>query len=189
MFVPQVGHAVKKENIKIPQYWPFMKGIHLSSVDSLHKGPDRNSPDSKLHGANMGPTWVLSAPDGPHVGPTNLAIRDGKRFQIILRLHDPSLKTHVSVKVSVHGGLTTCHHANAPATHLDGVMAYIKRVKIRNRLIWEKKYQCNLYRLLTFFYWSNISRERLLHRWFRKCQLMSLLLELPNWFRFRKKWI
>ena len=25
--------------------------------------------DSKLHGTNMGPTWVLSAPDGPHVGP------------------------------------------------------------------------------------------------------------------------
>ena len=24
----------------------------------------------------MGPNWVLSAPDGPHVGPTNLAIRD-----------------------------------------------------------------------------------------------------------------
>ena len=24
-------------------------------------------PDSKVHGANMGPTWVLSAPDGPHV--------------------------------------------------------------------------------------------------------------------------
>ena len=24
----------------------------------------------------MGPTWVLSAPDGPHVGPTNLAIRE-----------------------------------------------------------------------------------------------------------------
>ena len=34
-------------------------------------------PDSKVHGANMGPTWVLSAPDGPHVGPMNLAIRDG----------------------------------------------------------------------------------------------------------------
>ena len=25
----------------------------------------------------MGPTWVLSAPDGPHIGPMNLAIRDG----------------------------------------------------------------------------------------------------------------
>ena len=34
-------------------------------------------PDSKVHGANMGSTWVLSAPDGPHVGPVNLAIRDG----------------------------------------------------------------------------------------------------------------
>ena len=32
-------------------------------------------PDSKVHGANMGPTWVLSAPDGPHVGPMNVAIR------------------------------------------------------------------------------------------------------------------
>ena len=32
------------------------------------------SPDSKVHGANMGPTLVLSAPDGPHVGPMNLAI-------------------------------------------------------------------------------------------------------------------
>ena len=30
------------------------------------------SPDSKVHGANMGPTWVLSAPDGPHVGPWTL---------------------------------------------------------------------------------------------------------------------
>ena len=33
------------------------------------------APDSKIHGPNMGPTWVLSAPDGPHVGPMNLAIR------------------------------------------------------------------------------------------------------------------
>ena len=35
-----------------------------------------NIPDSKVHGANMGPTWVRSAPDGPHVGPMNLAIGD-----------------------------------------------------------------------------------------------------------------
>ena len=31
--------------------------------------------DSKVHGANMGPNWVLAAPDGTHVGPMNLAIR------------------------------------------------------------------------------------------------------------------
>ena len=30
--------------------------------------------NSKVHGANMGPTWDMSAPDGPHVGPKNLAI-------------------------------------------------------------------------------------------------------------------
>ena len=33
-------------------------------------------PYNKVHGANMGPTWVLSAPHGPHVGPMDLAIRD-----------------------------------------------------------------------------------------------------------------
>ena len=32
------------------------------------------SPDSKSHGTNMGPVWVLSAPDGPHVGPMNFVI-------------------------------------------------------------------------------------------------------------------
>ena len=30
--------------------------------------------DSKFHEANIGPTWVLSAPDGPHVCPMNLAV-------------------------------------------------------------------------------------------------------------------
>ena len=33
-------------------------------------------PYSKVCRANMGPTWVPWAPDGPHVGPMNLAIRD-----------------------------------------------------------------------------------------------------------------
>ena len=33
-----------------------------------------NDSDSKVHGANMGPTWVLSAPDGPHVSPMNFVI-------------------------------------------------------------------------------------------------------------------
>ena len=37
-------------------------------------------PDNKVHGANMGSTWVLSAPEGPHVGPMNLAIRDYSLF-------------------------------------------------------------------------------------------------------------
>ena len=31
-------------------------------------------PDSKAHGANMGPNWGRQDPSGPHVGPMNLAI-------------------------------------------------------------------------------------------------------------------
>ena len=31
-------------------------------------------PDSKVHGANMGPTWGRQDPGGPHVGPMNFAI-------------------------------------------------------------------------------------------------------------------
>ena len=33
-------------------------------------------PDSKVHGANMGPTWGRQDPGGSHVGPINLAIWD-----------------------------------------------------------------------------------------------------------------
>ena len=39
-------------------YFEFQMGIHI--------------PDSKVHGANMGPTWVLSAPDGPMLAPWTL---------------------------------------------------------------------------------------------------------------------
>ena len=42
------------------------------SMDDIGQPKD---PDNNVHGANMGPTWVLSAPDGPHVGPMNLGIK------------------------------------------------------------------------------------------------------------------
>ena len=34
----------------------------------------RGFPDNEIHGANMGPNWVLSALGGPHIGHMNLAI-------------------------------------------------------------------------------------------------------------------
>ena len=44
--------------------------------DGLHElAIAETFPDSKVHGTNMGPTWILPAPDGPHVGPMNLAMR------------------------------------------------------------------------------------------------------------------
>ena len=47
-----------------------------------------NNPDSKDHEANMGPTWVLSAPGGPHVGPINLPIRAKDKMSAALSLYD-----------------------------------------------------------------------------------------------------
>ena len=41
------------------------------------------TPDSKIHEANMGPTWVLSAPDAPHAGPMKLAIGDSMEMSEI----------------------------------------------------------------------------------------------------------
>ena len=45
-------------------------------VSDIYRSFILSNSDSKVHGANMGPTWVLSAPDGPHVGHMNFAIRD-----------------------------------------------------------------------------------------------------------------
>ena len=56
----------------------FISYYYVLPKDKSHTqiASDKSIPDSKVHGANMGPTWVLPAPDGPHVGPMNLAIRD-----------------------------------------------------------------------------------------------------------------
>ena len=39
-------------------------------------------PDSRVHGANMGPIWGRQDPDWPHVGPMNFAIWDRPGFNI-----------------------------------------------------------------------------------------------------------
>ena len=50
-------------------------------------------PDSKVHGANMGPTWVLLAPDEPHVGRWTLLLGTGLQHEKSLFLKIP----HVSM--------------------------------------------------------------------------------------------
>ena len=63
-------------------------------------------PDSKVHEANMGPTWVLSAPDGPHVGPINLAIG-------VASVHDGSydvvVESTVNIQLSIQLDICWCH--------------------------------------------------------------------------------
>ena len=48
----------------------MMSFVLLSFCDNNHWG----FPDSKVHGANMGPIWGRQDQGGPHVGPTNFAI-------------------------------------------------------------------------------------------------------------------
>ena len=40
-----------------------------------------HTPDSKVHGANMGFIWGRQDPGGPHVGPMNFAIWHSRQIQ------------------------------------------------------------------------------------------------------------
>ena len=43
---------------------------------------DVASPDSKVHGANMGPIWGRQDPGGTHVGPMNFALWVCIRYKV-----------------------------------------------------------------------------------------------------------
>ena len=65
-----------------------------------------NIPDSKVHGANMGPTWVLPVPDGHRVGPLNLAIRDDAYYVNI----DLFISPGNQMTLSEYGTMRNCGH-------------------------------------------------------------------------------
>ena len=76
-------HQVPKANImkgRLTVWWPM-----CGCVVDLGWSSALINPDSNVHGANMWPTWVLSAPDEPHVSPMNLAIRE-----VLLHMKSPS---------------------------------------------------------------------------------------------------
>ena len=58
-------------------------------------------PDSKVHGANMGPTWGRQDPGGPHVGPMNFAIWFGfhgfHRVAQFIKIVQISLTLYISL--------------------------------------------------------------------------------------------
>ena len=63
-------------------------------------------PDSKVHGANMGPIWGRQDQVGPHVGPMNFAIWGGTaKLTLITMRHLQQLagikhKTHMNWKLT-----------------------------------------------------------------------------------------
>ena len=73
-----VKYNAKGRNTKRLILYPgciFWFHTQTDRQQTTHWGFQVSVPNSKVHGANIGPTWVLSAPDVPHVGPINLAIR------------------------------------------------------------------------------------------------------------------
>ena len=52
-------------------------------------------PNSKVHGANMGLTWGMSAPDGPYVGQMNLLSGIVSRQMAVLASRQP-INKHVA---------------------------------------------------------------------------------------------
>ena len=64
------------------QHW-FSHYLSIDAEGDESSYLTNDDPDDKVQRANIGPTWVLSAPVGPHVGLMNLAIRG------------PSLLTHI----------------------------------------------------------------------------------------------
>ena len=58
---------------------PMILSDSSSGAHRHHDWPSHliYDPDNNVHGANMGPTWVRSAPGGPHIGLMNLAIWGG----------------------------------------------------------------------------------------------------------------
>ena len=48
--------------------------------NAIDNHQDYTIPDSKVHGANMGPIWGRQDPGGPHVGHLSFAIWDNMKW-------------------------------------------------------------------------------------------------------------
>ena len=63
----------------------------------------QHNPDSKVHGANMGPIWGRQDPGGPHVGPMNLAIREWSLHLVSNLLWWCNDRLHYRTRQLLHG--------------------------------------------------------------------------------------
>ena len=103
-------------------YRLFVRTIHQWPIDSNHQSPvtrepflisERRhgtrfkssflssfNPDSKVYEANMGPTWVPSAPGGPYVGTMNLAIREAINKQQRLSLTTNQELDYATIRIT-----------------------------------------------------------------------------------------
>ena len=104
--------------------------IIINQKRSFSRNKSLITPDSKVHDANMGPTWDLSAPDGPHVGPMNLAIRD-----VLLSKHNRSCRlwTHHNSMVDLTSTVIRERRAAFSTEIFDN---YPERLSMEDRKCW-----------------------------------------------------
>ena len=79
-------YTMLNENIVSVYKWRYEKAENSMNTKPLTINTE-NIPDSKVHGANVGPTWGREDPGEPHVGHRKLAIWDHKYGVCIL--NDP----------------------------------------------------------------------------------------------------
>ena len=85
-------------------------------------------PDSNIHEANMGPTWVLSDPDGPHVDPMTLSVRVILQWchRLVIQMSsmrisqcdESGYSTIYSTCIYIHGLVQEIHNSSALAMEL-----------------------------------------------------------------------
>ena len=99
----------------------------------LSPGQKHVNPDSKAHGANMGPIWGRQDPGGPHVGPMNLAIWDytqnAGRFSrnLVTKRLRVDQETHLLTWISNHTlSNVQCEIAYPLSNFNNGAMGVIK---------------------------------------------------------------
>ena len=69
-------NALEKNAFRFTSSWPLWSQTSWPTLVQI-MAACRDNPDSKVHGANMGPIWGRQDPGGPHVGPMNFAIWEG----------------------------------------------------------------------------------------------------------------
>ena len=85
-------------------------------------------PDSKFHGANQGPTWVLSAPGGTHIGPWTLP-------SVVYICQSKAIRTHdSSVRVGYHSAHSVGGIRREVSNWPHGICLYLTWGGIRNKV-------------------------------------------------------
>ena len=72
VYISEVNLLVYRHNVVDWRMWLECRDCLTCFISKWHSDRDsfrESLPDSKFHVANMGPTWVLSAPGGTHVPP------------------------------------------------------------------------------------------------------------------------